>query len=148
MPTERRSSHRFPIPDGQGGAILRAGKHEIPVCITNASRLGYAVACPANIKAKCGDLLELITKQERLAVRVAHVQSVGDQTIMGLAREDALADNPKRGFFAAVGDSTAALFIVAALIGGLLVGISRLTNPGDAWQQVRAAVRALVVSNR
>jgi len=143
MVAERRSSHRVPIPDGQGEAILRIGRCEFSVCVTNASRLGFAVACPTTANTKCGDLLRLSTKDEEwIQVRVVHVQPISDQLIIGLARENMRGDDQGRGLLAAAGDRAAALFIVAAVIAGLLVGLSRVTEPLDVLANVRAAIRA------
>jgi hypothetical protein len=144
MTSERRYHSRIPIPGDQSSAVLRAGRRRFAVRLVDVSAFGYAIVCPPKLNPRRGDLLKLGTNAGWVEVEVIRIQDEGDETIVGLKRVRDLHEKPDASFLDAIGGRAAALFVVAALLAGLVFGAVLFADSKHPWRRLQTEWHRLV----
>lgn len=93
MPPELRSSIRLPTPEGRETAVLRVDGKAIACRLINESCGGFGIRAPKDAPVFVGMLAALGAQGGWHQVKVAHVQSEGDDLVVGLQRHGELPND-------------------------------------------------------
>jgi hypothetical protein len=154
MTTEQRDSYRCPIADESQKAVIRVGKRDVVVALTDQSASGFSVTAKGNLGARVGKVLTVRTSAGWLEARVIHKQKQAGQTTLGLVRladlpdpRDAQLVKPGGSKFQAAGSgstNSSSLLLVTIVAGlafwGFLVNFAWFRGPDAAGKPVDLGV--------